>query len=163
MGDERETEYARQPDATIQNDRRERFVRWQGYRITQLGTCNYLLLGFTVATLGFAVAQSSQDLVAPSNCWGRALYSLSIICGAVSFVCGIVTSIIRLENFRRTARMTRLKMPLKRSEFELAEISKLKHQTEHLDAWTWGLLYAQMATFAFQALSLAAAFAGRCR
>jgi type VI protein secretion system component VasK len=85
--------------------------------------------------------------------------------GAVSFVCGIVTSIIRLENFRRTARMTRLKMtePPERSESEQAEISKLNHQTGHLDAWTWGLLYGQMAAFAIQALSLALAFAGRCR
>jgi hypothetical protein len=162
MGDEKVSEIT---NAATQNDRRERFVRWQDYRITQLGTCNQLLLTFTVATLGFAVAQSQQNIVALSNYWGRACYCLSIICGAVSFICGILTSIMRLQNFRKTAKMTRLKItaPPKRSESDWAEISKLKRQTERLDVWTWRLLYGQMATFAIQALSLAAAFAGKCR
>ncbi|MGE5623702.1 MAG: hypothetical protein ACM3UP_01600 [Methanocella sp.] len=149
--------------AATLKDRRERFIRWQGYRIAQLGTCNQLLLAFTVATLGFAVAQPPQKLVASSDRCGRVCFCLSIIFGAVSFICGIVTQILRLENFRRTARMTRLKMtePSKRSKTDLDEISKLEQRTGCLDAWTWVLLYGQMATFAVQASSLAIALSVR--
>lgn len=165
MGDERGSEEARQPNPTNQNNRKERFVRWENYRIGQLGTCNQLLLTFTIAALGFAIAQPPKDPSKFANFWAEVCYCLSITFGAVSFSCGILTSVMRLENFRRTAKMTRLKMtePPKRSESDQSEISKIKHQTGCLDAWTWRLLYSQMAAFAIQTLSLAFALAGKCR
>ncbi len=83
-------------------DKKERYVHWQNYRITQLSFSINLFLSFAVASLAYAInlklspeSQHQELLVFIINWW------------AGSAALGCVATISRLLDFRYTAKKIR--------------------------------------------------------
>lgn len=76
----------------------ERFVRWQEYRITQLGFSINLFLGFSVASMAFVI----NLLLGGGK--GNAELKFVLVVWAVSSLFGCVSTISRLLDFRYTAK-----------------------------------------------------------
>lgn len=80
-------------------EQKERYVRWQNYRITQLSFSINLFLGFAVASLAYAVnlkLGGSAHQALPLNC--------VIIVWSISAGFGCVATVSRLLDYRYTAR-----------------------------------------------------------
>ncbi|MCU7851066.1 MAG: hypothetical protein KZQ80_02520 [Candidatus Thiodiazotropha sp. (ex Monitilora ramsayi)] len=84
----------------MEPEQRERYVRWQNYRINQLTFSINLFLGFAVASLAYVIniklnekpGTINPDLLFPIYWW------------SASAVLGTVASLSRLLDFRYTAR-----------------------------------------------------------
>lgn len=83
----------------MDQDQKERYVRWQNYRITQLSFSINLFLGFAVASLAYAINLKLGEVThqaLPLNC--------VIIVWSVSAGLGCVATVSRLLDYRYTAR-----------------------------------------------------------
>jgi len=83
----------------MDQDQKERYVRWQNYRITQLSFSINLFLGFAVASLAYAINLKLGEVAhqaLPLNC--------VIIVWSVSAGLGCVATVSRLLDYRYTAR-----------------------------------------------------------
>ena len=82
---------------------RERRVRWQKIAIDQLGYSLNLILTFAIAALGYGfVLLKDKDFTPGSSAKGALILSLSAL--AISAFCGLTCVIVRLLDFRGTAR-----------------------------------------------------------
>ncbi len=120
----------------------DRFVRWQGRLLTQLGAVNNTVLVLTTASLGFAVKMESPGSQC-ALCLGTAL-----LVGSVFLAVGCALS--RLWDFRMTVRVTRVDLDESKRE-------NARDWAEFLGCVTWWLLHLQLATFATGAALLVAA------
>lgn len=120
----------------------DRFVRWQGRLLTQLGAVNNTVLVLTTASLGFAVTMKSPG----SQC------ALSLATGLLvwSVFLAVGCALSRLWDFRMTLKATRVNL----TEPERETVRRL---AECLGCVTWWLLHLQLATFATGAVLLVAA------
>lgn len=83
----------------INPDQKERYIRWQNYRITQLSFSINLFLGFAVASLGYAInlkLGGGADQAVPLDC--------IIILWSVSAALGCAATVSRLLDYRYTAK-----------------------------------------------------------
>lgn len=110
---------------------RERYVRWQNYRINQLTFSINLFLGFAVASLAYAIniklnaqpGSLSPELFCPIYWW------------SASAVLGTIASLSRLLDFRYTAR-------------KIKDSSECDKKTAKLfGKVTWGAFWAQVITY----------------
>ncbi len=119
------------------------FVRWQAVTIGQLTYAINLVLGFSVATLGFQVTLLLGDkltLIA----WQKCAFGLSLLLLAASVAFGIAVVINRLRAFRATMRAARAREK-RESESTIAGHRQLY---QRLDGRTWCLFWWQIGTFA---------------
>jgi hypothetical protein len=127
-------------------DERERYVRWQDYRITQFSFAINLFLTFAVAALGFSFAliKEAAFMPPPGSGWllRHGIYSL-----AASVVFGTLATLCRLFDFRCTA----IKIKKKYSDWR-------QNLAEFLAKWlggvSWALFYFQLAALAYGAYRL---------
>ena len=84
----------------MDTEQKERYVRWQNYRITQLSFSINLFLGFAVASLAYAINLKLTNI---SGIEQTALF-YAIYWWSGSAVLGCVSTISRLIDFRYTAR-----------------------------------------------------------
>jgi hypothetical protein len=127
-------------------DENEPYTRWQGFRISQLGVSIALFLTFSVATLGFSANILVQSTYPITNCLAKVFFLLSIAFGLVSVLLGSLTCLVRLEDFRNTARVVR-----HRSDRSMAsEVDRWRKASERLGRWTWGLFRCELLAFALQ-------------
>ena len=116
---------------------KERYIRWQGYRIQQFSSANNLFLAFAVAALGFwtqLLANSQFEIKEWNNVqllWAFAGLSASATAGSVLVV-------IRLVDFRLTADIVK--------EGKRAKPYK-RTLSSFLGKLSWGLLLTQIVTF----------------
>jgi len=130
-------------------DDKERYVRWQDYRITQFSFAINLFLTFAVAALGFSLALLKDSTFNPPSGSGlllrHAIYSL-----AASVVFGTLTTLSRLLDFRCTS----IKIRKKYSDWR-------QRAAEILAEWfggvSWGLFYIQLASLAYGGFRLLSA------
>ncbi|MCX6219604.1 MAG: hypothetical protein NTZ69_01285 [Bacteroidia bacterium] len=135
--------------------RMERVVRWDSYRINQFSYTNNLLIGLNLAFLSFFITQSGFKI----NC-NCCLLTLQLLTGLLllsSFLAGILTVLNRLQNFRKTAKLTKKrKMKFEHdnniksySDIKTinSDISTLHVETIKLGKLTWILLKCQVWTF----------------
>jgi hypothetical protein len=80
-----------------ENDR-QRYVRWQDYRIQQLTFSINMFLGLAVASLGFAIKVRLEGEIP------IAIVLLPVFLWAISVFSGCVATLSRLVDFRHTAR-----------------------------------------------------------
>lgn len=120
----------------------DRFVRWQGRLITQLGTVNNTVLVLTTASLGFAVSMKSPG----SEC---ALW-LATVSLVMSVFLAVGCTLSRLWDFRLTLRVTRVNLDESKRE-------NARRITACLGRVTWWLLHLQLVTFVAGALLLVVA------
>ena len=120
----------------------DRFVRWQGRLLTQLGAVNNTVLVLTTASLGFAVTMKSPG----SQC--ALSLGTALLVGSVFLAVGCALS--RLWDFRMTLKVTRVDLNESKRE-------KARGWAEFLGCVTWWLLHLQLATFATGVVLLVAA------
>lgn len=78
---------------------KDRYVRWQHYRISQLSFSINLFLGFSVASLAYAIS-----LKLGKDCYQVLPMDLIIILWSVSAALGSVATVSRLLDYRYTAK-----------------------------------------------------------
>lgn len=83
----------------MDDDQKERYVRWQDYRITHLSYTINIFLGFAVASLAFLI---NIKLEGKPHC--AVPIDTVMVCWATSAVFGCVATLSRLLDFRYTAR-----------------------------------------------------------
>lgn len=83
----------------MDDESKQRYIRWQDYRIKQLSFSINLFLGFAIASLGFAI-----NLLLSGKLQDSLELRLIIILWALSAVLGSISTISRLLDFRYTAR-----------------------------------------------------------
>lgn len=134
---------------------KERIVRWDQLRISQLSFTNNLFLTLDITFLGFFV---SQTLMKFSNeCWICSLQIISLLSLLTSFIIGTMTVVNRLYDFRCTARLVRNKKLRFEFDHNLTKHSDIesineniiwdKKLTDKLGQITWKLLKWQIWTF----------------
>ncbi len=137
------------------------FVRWQDIRITQFGFAVNLLLMFSGASLGFALTQVRDDAIT-SECWSKVALVTSVVLFCLSLCLGIACTMTRLYDFRKTARIARVREKMekrKKSQDRIrAVLQAARSHVRRIGRWTWGLFWCQVATFSIGALTLAVAF-----
>ena len=128
------------------DDEKQRYVRWQDYRITQFSFSINLFLTFGVAALGFCLILIKDSAFVPPRGAGNALY-YSVISFAASIIFGTLATLSRLLDFRCTA----IKIKKKYSDWRqlLAEFL-----AKGLGNVSWCLFYLQLAALAYGGLRL---------
>lgn len=119
----------------------DRFTRWQLIRINQLTFLNNLILGLSIALLGYIFHYINQDAIYLNKpqkflFWASLLFTLS------SIFLAIILAINRLEDFKKTANIAR-----KKDTKEFNTLQNERTETKILGKRTWCLFYWQIATF----------------
>lgn len=126
------------------------FVRWQAITIGQLTYVINLILGFSVAALGFQLSLlQNSNFCLPS--WGKCIFSISLISLSLSTALGIWVVINRLRDFRltmRTARKREVMRNEKKTEVEIdCALEPYRMKSRELGDMTWTLFWCQIGTF----------------
>lgn len=110
---------------------RERYIRWQNYRITQLSFSINLFLSFAAASLAYAI-----NIKLENKAHADMPIDPVIICWAYSALIGCLAMISKLCDYRYTAR-------------------KIKHggagykfMANHCGHFTWGWFWGLVVTYA---------------
>jgi hypothetical protein len=119
------------------------FIRWQAITIGQLTYAINLVLGFSVATLGFQVTLLLGEKFTPTG-GQKCAFGLSLLLLVASVAFGIAVVINRLRAFRATMRAARAR---EKNETE-ATIEGHCLLYRKLDGRTWWLFWWQIGTFA---------------
>lgn len=115
----------------MDREQKERYVRWQDYRINQLSFSINLFLGFGVASLAYAINQKITN----GSGISQPEIVLSIYWWSASAVLGTIATLSRLLDFRYTARKIK----------DSSESDKCKAKI--LGKLTWGTFWAQVLTY----------------
>lgn len=115
----------------MDQEQKERYVRWQNYRINQLTFSINLFLGFAVASLAYVVNLKVIDTLGLN----KADLALAIYLWSSSAVAGSIATLSRLLDFRYTARK------IKDSSASDKRIAKM------LGKVTWGFFWVQVIAY----------------
>jgi len=115
----------------MEPEQKERYIRWQNYRINQLTFSINLFLGFAVASLAYAI---NMKVTALQGANSIGLF-LPIYWWSASAVLGIIASLSRLLDFRYTARKIK----------DSSECDKEK--AKFFGKVTWGSFWVQVVTY----------------
>lgn len=116
----------------MDQEQKERYVRWQNYRINQLTFSINLFLTFAVASLAFATNMKIKNITVSAN----SVILLSIYWWSASAMLGTIATLSRLLDFRFTARKIKDSNPCD------------KEKAKFLGRVTWGTFWAQVITYA---------------
>lgn len=116
-----------------------RFVRWQSRTIEQLGYAINLVLGLSVAALGFEVSLLLNPHFEPGLCWERMDLLLSLFSLCLSALFGAAAVVTRLLDFRGTAQTIRTN--------NAEEKKGLRARTKALGYFTWFCFWGQFGSF----------------
>lgn len=115
----------------MNDDQRERYIRWQNYRITQQSFTINLFLTFAVASLAFAI-----NLKINSNVPNNVEISKIISMWSGSAIFGCVATISKLLDYRYTAR-------------KIKDGGKFNSiMAKCCGPLTWGTMWAQIGSYA---------------
>ena len=132
------------------DDPKGSFIRWQSITIGQLTYAINLILGFSVATLGFQVTLLLSNEFNPVS-WQKRSFSLSLVLLAAALVFGVWVVINRLRDFRATMKVAREREKLERRGLGDEDIEKViepyRVLYRKLGERTWCLFWWQVGTF----------------
>ena len=114
-------------------EQRERYVRWQNYRVSQLSFSINLFLSFSVASLAYVInllLSSAKD---------NATLKCVLIIWAISAGVGCIATVSRLLDFRYTA--LTIKSPNSCNTFLAAHLGKV----------TWAMFWVQIILYPYGA------------
>jgi hypothetical protein len=133
----------------------ERFNRWQQLTLGQFSNVNNLILSLTIGLLAFIVTQIGIKI--PENCLLLFLIALSYFSLLISLLTGVLLTINRLNDFRKTKDIAKYKKQRFESKNFLKnygditvitqKIDDLKNESDKLGQKTWSLLRIQIWTF----------------
>ena len=126
------------------------FVRWQAITIGQLSYAINLILGFSVATLGFQLSLlQNKEFGLPA--WGKCVFLLSLISLIISAAFGVWVVINRLRDFRLTTRISDKRESMIEAKKTKEEIDNAlepyRMKSRELGEMTWGLFWWQIGSF----------------
>ncbi len=121
---------------------RESSIRWQSRSIEQFGYALNLVLGLSVAAIGFELSLILGDELKNGG-WKNCLFAISLLSLLLSVAVGLLCVVNRLRDFRATAETARQRED-GASDLELQSLRTL---TRKLGQKTWLLLWWQIATF----------------
>lgn len=118
------------------------FIRWQAITIGQLSYAINLILGFSVAALGFGVSLLLNENFSPVS-WQKCIFgsSLLMLIGSISF--GVWCTINRLRDFRATTKIAKIRENGNAEQ----ELQILRQLSEKLGKKTWGIFWWQIGAF----------------
>jgi uncharacterized membrane protein len=135
------------------------FVRWQSITIGQFTYAIDLVLGLSVAALGFQVALLLNSEFKPAGCFQKSAFLFSLILIFVSVSLGLFAIINRLCDFRMTAKVARMR----EKGVTEAKMAPYRFLYKKLGKRTWHLFWWQIGTFGvgvcLVVLSIATTFA----
>ena len=120
--------------SSMEPNQREKYIRWQNYRVTQLSFATNLFLGFAVASLAFVI-----NIKLENKSHGVIPIDALIVWWAVCAVLGCIATISKLLDYRYTAR---------KIKYGPATNKCLAKWCGHV---TWGCFWLQVSTFAIGA------------
>lgn len=132
------------------------FVRWQTITIAQLTYSVNLILGLSVAALGFQVALLLNEKFLPVG-WQRCAFGISMLTLVLSIGLGIWCVINRLRDFRATARAARLREDEKPDE----DIQPYRDLYKKLGDRAWSIFWWQIGKLLYSGFGPSARFAPR--
>ena len=115
----------------MENEQKERYVRWQDYRINQLTFSINLFLGFAVASLAYVI---NMKLNLGKELYNSQVYFV-IYWWSASVILGTIASLSRLLDFRYTAKKIKDAKPCD------------KEKAKFFGKVTWGTFWAQVLTY----------------
>ena len=130
----------------------KRFSRWQQIRINQLGFVNNLILGLSIGVIVYITNFLISTNISLSF-YQKLFFWIGAILILISILVGISLAIIRLENYRVTARKA-----LKNDKKEKEGMKLLRDKSDCLDKITWILFYFQIGTFLISFLAFVLLF-----
>tara|TARA_R110000850_G_scaffold18994_1_gene58191 strand:- start:374 stop:805 length:432 start_codon:yes stop_codon:yes gene_type:complete len=119
----------------------ESFIRWQNIRISQLGFANNLVIGITIALLGFTIDFIQGDNIS-LNYFQKLLFWIGCFTTLASIGIGLSVVLNRLDDFKLTAQIAR-----KRNTVKLEGIENERAKAKLLGRKTWNLFIWQVSTF----------------
>jgi len=114
----------------MEPEKKERYVRWQNYRINQLSFSINLFLGFSIASLAYVI-----NLKLGKSSINPEILVFIIKWWSWSAALGCVATVSRLLDFRYTAKKIR----------EGGKFNSFIAKT--LDPVTWGMFWGQIITY----------------
>jgi hypothetical protein len=124
------------------------FIRWQSRSNEQLGFLNNLLIGLSIGLLALEIQLvfNNDFKVGIIEKW---FFVSSTILVCTSMLIGCILAWNRLQDFRNTSQIARLK-----DTVNTTEVNKLQTITKRLGIITWILLRIQIILFALGGLGL---------
>ncbi len=121
---------------------REAFNHWHDHQITQISTVSATVFALASAGLGYSLSLLSDEKASllKSNVPTIRLFTGAF---AVSFVAALLLVVNRLEDFRRTKNIVRLRD----DDPNHPELKGRRRVVDRLERWTWILFYGQLITF----------------
>ena len=102
---------------------KESFVRWQGKSMDYLSYGINLILGFSIAGVGYGASLLRDTSFIPTG-WAKALFGISLVFLILASTVGVACILNRLKDFRDTAAIARKKSKNEYDD-ELEELREL--------------------------------------
>ncbi|WP_422353887.1 hypothetical protein [Roseivirga pacifica] len=118
----------------------ESYIRWQNIRITQLGFANNLILGISIALIGFMLDFLQTDDLVLNSCQ-KFLFWVGGSLTLVSIGFGLYVVFNKLDDFRLTAQIAR-----KRETGKTDGIEDDRTESKVLGTKTWNCFIWQVST-----------------
>jgi hypothetical protein len=134
---------------------RESSIRWQGRTIEQFGYSLNLILGLSVAGIGYESTLFLNKELERSG-WQNCLLAISLIALVLSTAVALWCVVSRLRNFRATAETARRR----EDGVSPVELKPLRKISNDLGEFTWTLFWWQIWSFAVGVLLLVVVLAG---
>lgn len=135
------------------------FVRWQGRTVEQFGYALNLVLGMSLATLGFGIAIVLDKKLSPV-CWEKAAIGGSLVLLVASIGLGLFCVLNRLRDFRTTMKIARLRSR-PQSVNSAKKMAQQRTLSRTLGKRTWRVFRGQIVTFFLAVLLLGSAIAAQ--
>lgn len=124
------------------NTNKDRFVRWQANTIGQLSYTINLVLGLSIAALGFGISLLLDGRFNPVL-WEKYFFTQSLILLIVSSGLGIWCTINRLRDFKITTKIVKKES----EENSKEEVESLRKLSDCLGKKTWRIFWWQIGIF----------------
>lgn len=131
----------------------KRFARWQTIRINQLSFINNLILGLSIGLIVYIInfiVSNEKDL----TFYQKLFFWIGSLLTIISIFSGILLAIIRLENYRITAKKALQNDKNEEKGITLSN-NDLTSPSKFLDKITWIFFYFQIFTFIISFLAFA--------
>jgi uncharacterized membrane protein YhaH (DUF805 family) len=121
---------------------RDAFNRWHDHQINQITTVSATVFALASAGLGYSLSLLSDEKVTllKANVPAIRLFTFAF---AISFVAALLLVVNRLEDFRRTKNIVRLRD----DDPQHPELESRRRVVNRFERWTWILFYVQFIAF----------------
>ena len=127
-------------------DKKSTYGKWENHRISQLSFINNLVIGLSVALIGYVF-----DFIKPLNIIfnyvQKFFFWIGVLLIIASIIIGFLVAINRLEDFRLTAKIAR-----NREKNNRENIQADRNEAKIIGKKTWNRFVWQIVTFAISFL-----------